>query len=239
MANSHEPPPLDTATMHRVGGQLGSNPAGIFQDVAGRRYYVKTLESAAHARNEMIAAKLYQLAGAPTLRYVETKDPCQIATEWLELDKKCIAHLNQREREQARHWFGVHAWTANWDAAGFHGDNQGVFNGKVLTLDVGGALAFRAQGDPKGAAFGSRVDELELLRSDRDNPHAVRLFGGMAPGELEQAILVVARIPDERIRQTVIDNGGSQKLAEKMLARKADMARRLVIAAQIETNWQR
>ncbi|MFI3121616.1 MAG: hypothetical protein QX203_16715 [Methylococcaceae bacterium] len=223
---SAEMPLIDTATMQRVGGQLGSNPAGIFQDDNGRRYYVKTLESPAHAHNEMIAAKLYQLAGAPTLTYLYTNAPDQIATEWVELDKKCIAHLSQSERKQAQRWFGVHAWTANWDAAGFNGDNQGVINGKVLTLDVGGALAFRAQGDPKGKAFGIRVDELDALRSDDGNPHAVKLFADMSADDTRQAIRVVVRIPDEKIRQVIIDSGGDHAMAEKMIARKADMARR-------------
>lgn len=219
-------PLLDTTTMQRVGGQLGTNPAGIFQDDNGRRYYVKTLESPAHARNEMIAAKLYQLAGAPILTYLSTNAPEQIATEWVELDKKSIAHLSQSEHKQAQRWFGVHAWTANWDAAGFNGDNQGVVNGKVLTLDVGGALAFRAQGDPKGKAFGIRVDELDVLRNDDGNPHAVKLFADMSPDDIKQAISVVVRIPDEKIRQVIIDSGGGHALAEKMIARKADMTRR-------------
>ncbi len=221
-------PVIDTATLQRVGGQLGTNPAGIFQDDSGQRYYVKTLESVAHARNEFIAAKLYQLAGAPTLTYVRTKAPDQIATEWVELNKKCIAHLSEEERKQAQQWFGVHAWTANWDAAGFDGDNQGVANGKVLTLDVGGALEFRAQGDPKGKAFADCVEELDVLRSDNDNPHAVKLFGDMSTEEIEQAISVVTRIPDEQIRRVVIENGGSEKLAKKMIARKADMDGRVV-----------
>ena len=220
-------PTIDAATMQRVHGQLGTNPAGIFQDGSGRRYYVKTLETAAHARNEFIAAKLYQLAGAPTLTYLITKAPDQIATEWVQLDKKCVAHLTESERKQAQRWLGVHAWTANWDAAGYNGDNQGVVNGEVLTLDVGGALAFRAQGDPKGKAFGARVDELDVLRCDNGNPHAVKLFGDMSPEDIKQAIMVVVRIPDEQIRQVIKDNGGSDKLAEKMIARKADMAERL------------
>ncbi|MGR8929552.1 MAG: hypothetical protein ACU836_02845 [Gammaproteobacteria bacterium] len=220
-------PLIDTFAMRRVGGQLGSNPAGIFEDHNGRRYYVKTLESSAHARNELIAARLYQLAGAPTLTYVATISPDQIATEWVELEKKCVAHLSESERKQAQRWLGVHAWTANWDAAGFNGDNQGVVNGKVLTLDVGGALAFRAYGDPKGKAFGTSVDELDVLRSDDGNPHAIRLFAGMNSEDIEQAIRVVVRIPDERIRQVVIDSGGSHKLADKMIARKADMTSRL------------
>jgi hypothetical protein len=212
--------------MRRIGGQLGTNPAGVFQDGNGRRYYVKTLESAAHACNELIAAELYQLAGAPTLTYVRTIAADQVATEWVELDKKCIAHLNESERKQAQQWFGVHAWTANWDAAGFNGDNQGVVDGKVLTLDVGGALEFRAQGDPKGKAFGTRVDELDVLRRDDGNPHAVKLFADMGPEVIELAIMVVLRIPDESIRQVIIDSGGSHALVEKMIARKADMARR-------------
>jgi hypothetical protein len=206
---------------------LGSNPGGVFVDERGRRYYVKTLESPAHARNEMVAARLYQLAGAPTLTYVRTSAPDQIATQWIHLDKKCVAHLSESERKQAQQWFGVHAWMANWDAAGFDGDNQGVSNGTVLTLDVGGALAFRAQGDPKGKAFGIHVGELDVLRCDDDNPHAVKLFADMSPDDIKQAIMLVVRIPDEQIRKIIVDSRGSDKLAEKMIARKSDMAGRL------------
>jgi hypothetical protein len=224
---SADVPLIDTTNMQRIAGQLGTNPGGIFQDSSGRRYYVKTLESPAHACNESIAARLYQLAGAPTLTYVRTTAPDQIATQWVRLDKKCVAHLSETERKQAQRWFGVHAWTANWDVAGFDGDNQGVCNGKVLTLDVGGALAFRAQGDPKGKAFANHVDELEVLRCDGGNPHAVKLFADMSADEIKQAIMLVVRIPDEQIHKLIIDSCGNDKLAEKMIARKADMAERL------------
>jgi hypothetical protein len=219
---------IDTSTLQRIGGQLGSNYAGIFQDDSGRRYYVKTLESAAHARNELIAARLYQLAGAPTLNYVPTEAPDQIATVWLALDKRRVARFSASELKQAQQWLGVHAWTANWDVAGFDGDNQGVVNGKVLTLDMGGALAFRAHGDPKGKAFGTRVGELDSLRNDEDNPHAARLFADMAQGEIEQAIMKVVQIPDAQIRQCIQGNGGSLSLADKMIARKNDIAQRLL-----------
>ena len=221
---------LDTAALHRVGGRLGSNPAGVFEDAAGKRYYVKSLESAALARNEYLAAALYALAGAPTLRYVRCNDACAVATEFVALDKKLVAQLSDAERRAAQHWLGVHAWTANWDAAGYTGDNQGVAEGRVLTLDVGGALEFRAQGDPKGKAFGLQVGELDALRTDADNPHAVRLFGGMDAAAVRDAIAVVASIPDVRIRATVAEYSGSAALADKLLARKADLARRLAAA---------
>jgi hypothetical protein len=224
--------PIDTATMQRVGGQMGSNPAGVYQDRHGRRFYVKSLESPAHAKNEIIAAKLYQLAGAPTLTYVSAKEPNQIATVLVQLDKKHVSHLSDNERKQAQAWLGVHAWTANWDAAGFNGDNQGVINGVVTTLDVGGALEFRALGERKGKAFGTYVGELHTLRSDGDNPHAVRLFGDMSPEEIKEAIAVVTRIPDASIRSVIDENGGGAPLAEKMIARKADMAKRMISTIQ-------
>jgi hypothetical protein len=93
---------------------------------------------------------------------------------------------------------------------------------------VGGALAFRAQGDPKGKAFGTRVGELDALRNDADNPHAARLFADMGPGDIQQAIMKVTRIPDAQIRQCILDNGGTASLADKMIARKNDMAQRLL-----------
>ena len=219
--------PIDTTLMKQIGGSLGTNLGGVFEDGRGRRYYVKTLESPAHARNERIAAALYRLAGAPTLTYVRTYADDQIATEWIELDKRCVARLSDDERRQAQRWLGVHAWTANWDAAGYHGDNQGVAGGTVLTLDVGGALAFRAQGAPKGKAFAAQVGELDLLRHDHGNPHAVQLFGDMSAEAVAQAIETVVRIPDELIRRVIAEGGGSKQLAEKMVARKGDMERRI------------
>jgi hypothetical protein len=218
---------IDTATLQKVGRRMGSNPGGVYQDASGRRFYVKSLESPAHASNERLAAKLYQLAGAPTLRYVRTADPSEVATVFVALDKTHLSQLSADERKAAQRWLGVHAWTANWDAAGFGGDNQGVAGGMVLTLDVGGALEFRAQGDPKGRAFGTSVGELDLLRTDVGNPHAVRLFGDMSAADINGAIAVVTRIPDDAIRRVVADHGGSSALADKMIARKADMAARI------------
>lgn len=218
---------IDSGTLRQVGRQLGSNPAGVFEDAQGRCFYVKTLESPAHARNELIAARLYQLAGAPTLNYQSTMQANQLATEWVRLDKKNVAQLDPAERTQAQRWLGVHAWTANWDVAGFLGDNQGVVDGIVLTLDVGGALEFRGMGDPKGKAFGTNVGELDTLRRDADNPFAVKLFGGMSDADVQAAIEVVTRIPDACIRQVIAEHGGSGALADKMIARKADMVRRL------------
>jgi DNA-binding beta-propeller fold protein YncE len=219
--------PIDIRCMERVGGQLGTNPAGIYSDSNGQKYYVKILASPMHARNEFLAAKLYLLAGAPVLNYLPSMDPCQIVTRWVELDKKKISHFSESERRQAQRWFAVHAWTANWDAAGFDGDNQGVADGKVLTLDVGGALAFRAHGAPKGKAFGTSVEELNVLRNDQDNPHAMKLFSDITPEQLHCSIQSVTKISDKKIGDVILENGGGKKLVDKMIARKKDMCFRL------------
>ena len=83
-------PLLDTQTMQRIGGQLGSNPAGIYQDNSGQQYYVKELESLAHARNEFIAAQLYRLAGAPTLTYVPTLSANRLRPNGLSLIRSAL-----------------------------------------------------------------------------------------------------------------------------------------------------
>ena len=212
--------PIDTSLMTRVGGQLGSNFAGIFEDDNGQRYYVKELESPILARNELVAAKLYQLTGAPTLTYIPTVEPNQVATLWEKLDKQNLAHFSEDERRQAQQWFAVHAWTANWDALGLHGDNQGVLNGKVLTIDIGGALLFRACGDPKGKAFSDDVNEIDTLRTQQDNRHAYELFGSISKFQLIDALARVSRIADEAIINTILLNDGSEKLATKMVNRK-------------------
>ena len=227
---------IDTSQLRQLSGRMGSNPGGIFQDANGRRFYVKSLESPLYARNELLAAKLYQLAGAPTLTYVPSTRPDQVATELVDLTKNNVAQLCPLERKQAQRWLGVHAWTANWDVAGFLGDNQGVVDGTVLTLDVGGALQFRAMGDPKGKAFGPHVSELNTLRRNADNPFATKLFGDMNDDAIRASILVVTRIPDESIRQLITDHGGGNALAEKMIARKADMARQLADYSLVEAN---
>ncbi len=230
----HGGPVIDTARLRRVGGGLGSHPAGVYEDEAGRRWYVKTLESRAQADNERLAARLYRLAGAPVLRQLPTARPDQVATEWLVLDKRHLAHFSAAERRQAQHWLGVHAWLANWDAAGFAGDNQGVAAGTVYTLDVGGALEFRAQGEPKGRAFGTTVGELDTLRHSADNPQARRLFGDMQGAQIGHAIRVVTALAPARIRQVLAEAGARPALADTLIARQADMARRLAA----EPAWQ-
>lgn len=224
---------LEAKSLRKVGNQMGSNPGGVFEDDSGRRYYVKKGKSADHVRNELAAAKLYQLAGAPTLNYRDVDGGLHVATEMANLGKKRVQDFTAAERAKAQEDFVVHAWLGNWDAVGLEGDNQGTVNGVPTSLDLGGALEYRAQGAPKGSAFGTSVGELDTLRDPKINPISAKVFGGMKPEQIRTAAAKVTGLSDADIRSTVKAAGADDKLADKLIARRDDIAKRLGIAGPV------
>ena len=220
------PPPLDPSALKRVGKQMGSNPGGVFEDEKGRKFYVKEGRSKDHVRNEMTAADLYDLAGAPTLNYREVAGGAHIASEMEKLDKDHASQLSDAERKKAKRDFAAHAWTANYDAVGTGGDNLVAVHGEPFSVDLGGALEYRAQGKPKGAAFGNQVTELDSMRDPGIAPDASKVFGDITPSEFRESAARVTRISDNAIRGAVKARGGTDALADKMIARRDDIAKR-------------
>jgi hypothetical protein len=172
-------PALKMNHLSKKGGKLGSNEGGLYEHPNGDKFYIKKPATKAHVTNERTAAKLYQLAGAKTLDYRDVEGGDHVATEWQQLEKKNIKDFTPAERKEAAQDFAIHCWLSNWDAAGTGGDNQGVLNGKTTTLDVGGSLRFRAQGGPKGEAFGTKVSEFDTMRDKGMSPDAAKLFAPM------------------------------------------------------------
>jgi phage-related protein (TIGR01555 family) len=218
--------PLDVGSLKKVGAQKGSNPGGVYEG-EGKKFYVKQGKSKDHVKNEMIAAALYDLAGTPTLNYRPVKGGDHIATEMENLDKDNAAKLSPAERQEAAKDFSVHAWLGNWDAVGTGGDNLGTIKGVPTPLDLGGALEYRARGAPKGKAFGSTVGELDTLR-DPKNRDAAGIFGKMTPAQMRESARYVIGIKDEKIKATVEKLGGSAALADKLIARKKDIAEKML-----------
>ena len=182
-------PPLDPSMLKRVGKQMGSNPGGVFEDEKGRKFYVKEGRSKDHVRNEMTAADLYALAGAPTLNYREVAGGAHIASEMEKLSKSHASELSDAERKKAKRDFAAHAWTANYDAVGTGGDNLVAVHGEPFSVDLGGALEYRAQGKPKGAAFGNQVTELDTMRDPGIAPDASKVFGDITPSEFRRSAM--------------------------------------------------
>ena len=215
----------------KVGGPLGTSGGGQYVDGAGRKFYVKESRTNDHARNEVLAGKLYQATGAP----VVASDLIDLGGGKLGTVSAWQEHEggfkpgNAGQKQEARGHFATHAWLGNWDAVGLAGDNQVPMGGKLTTVDVGGALNYRAQGAPKAPAdFGTEVLETRTMR-DPKLP-AGKVFGGMSDAELQASVLRVAGVDDDAIRALAMRHGpGSEAdrtaLAQKLVARKQDLAR--------------
>lgn len=227
---------LTLSQLQKTGGQLGSNPGGKYQDPeTGKEYYVKHSKSNSHALNELLASKLYEAAGAPTLATKKVdlgNGQLGTATEWQQ-----VTPFNKNDPEHlkaAQEHFAAHAWLGNWDAIGLGYDNQGLVHGVMHTLDPGGALLYRAQGAEKGELFGNKANEYETLRHP-NFPQAHSIFGNMTPAELQASAKLVAKVSDKQIRELVNEHGPGDAVSKlnltiKLIARKRDIMRRAGLA---------
>ncbi|WP_019024070.1 MULTISPECIES: phage minor head protein [unclassified Thioalkalivibrio] len=227
-------PPLNTADMDQIGGQGGSNPGGMYRDRQGDRWYVKNPPDPDQARNEVLAARLYALAGVdvPDVRMATRDGRTAVASKVLDgVERNPNALRGTNKPAGARDGFAVDAWLANWDVVGLEYDNMMVRAGKAIRIDTGGALLYRAQGQRKGDAFGDSVTEWISLRDPSTNSQAASVFGGMDQAALQASARRVLEVSDADIRSTVMaygpgDTAARTALANRLIARKRDIAKR-------------
>lgn len=223
----------DFRGLKRVGGQRGSNPAALFEDEDGQRWYVKAQKSPEHANNEALASALYRKTYTITTPEVHTGSGApglgegpQTASEWLDVEQPNFDDpIFQRDIKSS---FATHAWLANWDAAGMGMDNVAVEKGTPfpVEIDVGGSLLFRAQGGAKGDLFGDSVTEFDTLRDPRYAPSASRLFGDMSAEELAQSAEWIEKITPKEIRALVAEHDMPPELGDRLIARQNDIVAR-------------
>jgi SPP1 gp7 family putative phage head morphogenesis protein len=231
--------PPDMASLTQVGGQGGSNPGGLFQDTStGAKWYIKWPKDAEAMRNEVLAAKLYQLGGVdvPELHLVTYQGRPAIASRYVEgLTKGTPAQL--AAAAGTADGFAFDAWLANWDAVGLTYDNLLLRAGKAYRIDVGASLRYRAQGTLKpSASFGNTVGELDSMLNAGLNPQAAVVFGQIDKAQLEAGVKRLLALDEAQIRATVEAYGPSDpatrvKLADQLIARRADMAKRFASLA--------
>lgn len=209
----------------------GSNPGFFATDPTdGSEWLVKKPPSKAHAANELLANELYRALGVdvPELKPALVAGEDGVASRIVK-DLRTGQITDPVLLAKARRDFAADAWLANWDVVGLSHDNLAVTpGGRVVRLDTGGALQFRAKGKPKGAAFGDKVGELDSLRSGT-NPQASSVFGGMTKQELVDSIKRVTKLSDDTVRNLVsrriADPQEAAALSATLIARKADLAK--------------
>ena len=239
------PPPLTTSTpdlnpdqLRQIGGQRGSNRGGTYVDEAtGTEWYVKFPASEDMARNEVLAAKLYEAAGidVPDLRLIQLDGQPAIASRIV--DGLAKGAPDALAKGGALDGFAVDAWLANWDVAGATMDNLLMRGARAFRVDTGGALRYRAQGGLKGQAFGDQVTEIQSLRNTGTAPQAARVFGKMTDADIERSVARVLAVNDDEIDRLLAEFGPRDpatrlELSARLKARKADLARQYPNAAR-------
>lgn len=228
-----DPVPMDD--WEQVGKQEGSNDGGWFEDDDGVEWYCKFPQTGAHARNEVLAARLYEAVGVhvPELKLVSRDGKTGVASRKIDGLEKDPDGLADGAVGGVVEGFAADAWLANWDVVGLVYDNLLVDpDGQAVRVDTGGALIFRAQGSPKGAAFGDTVAEIESLRSEK-NKTASRAFAGVTDEDIAHGVARIAALSDDHIRRIVGTWGpGSEaqrsSLADRLIARKSDLVNRFL-----------
>lgn len=219
--------------MTQIGPQKGSNPGGLFQDTdSGQQWYIKFIPES-KAKNEMLTAKLYELAGVESVdyRFVVLPDGREgLASKWIDGLTESRSALEALPAGVGE-GFAVDAWLANWDVIGQGYDNMKLLKNRAVRVDTGGGLIYRAQGGEKGAAFGDKVGELDSLRDANTNPQAANIFGRLKPKQIEASVARVLLIQDDDILAQVMkygpgDEDDRRELARKLIARKQDLFER-------------
>lgn len=221
----------------KTGPQGGSNPGCKFKDPSGQEWYCKFPKDSDTAKSEVLAAKLYALAGlsAQDCMLVSKGGKTAIATKWVNI-QKAPSPAALAAADGALAGFAVDAWLGNWDVVGLAFDNLQIGpDGKAHRVDAGGSLEYRAQGEKK--PFGPKVDELDTLRDAGKNAQAAAVFGGMTDADITASAAKVLAISDVAIRAMVNQHGpgdasAKAKLAETLIARKKDIAAKFPEAAK-------
>jgi hypothetical protein len=204
--------PADLPVVRTLGGSTG---AKLVKDPAtGREFVLKKGANPGHLREEAHADALYRAMGldVPESRIYDTAaGPVKLAEFHAGVTlgelKRTDPAAYAKAREEVRKGFVADALLGNWDVIGMGADNILVTPaGKVLRIDNGGSLRYRAQGAQKSPSqWTGTVGELDTLRNPSMNSAAAEVFGGITAGEIKaqaKALLrkraaIVKAAPDE------------------------------------------
>jgi ADP-ribosyltransferase exoenzyme len=182
----------DLKVIRTLGGSTG---AKLVEDKNGKQYVLKTGGNHGHLREEVAADELYRAMGLDVPRsklYERPGGPVKLSEFHA---GKTLGELERTDPAgyqaavwQLRKGFVADALMGNWDVIGASADNILVTPaGKVLRIDNGGLLRYRAQGALKSSSqWGNTVSELSSLRNSGINPAAAKIFGSITDAEIKQ-----------------------------------------------------
>jgi SPP1 gp7 family putative phage head morphogenesis protein len=192
-----------------------------------------------HAANEVAANRLLSLFGVavPDSKTVMIDGKTHALNSYIDGLKK-VGLDELAESSEVQKSFVAHAILGNWDAIGASVDN--VFktpDGKVVWIDNGGSMGFRAQGSPKpttswDAPAGDIVSELKSMRESGMSPSGAKTWGKMTDAAIAENILDLNLSYDD-IRKAVLGShlySGQPDQAAKLDALANKVSKRLQFA---------
>lgn len=160
--------PSDLSSLKVIKSLGGSTGAQLVEDAKGNQYVMKkgTNTSSDHVRTEYLTNQLYDLLGlrVPDFELYEDNGEAVMLSKYIPMTKVPSA----KNYDDMAKGFVVDAFLANWDV--YQNDNCLVDSaGRIVRVDNGGALNYRAQGSKK--IFGDKVDD--FLSMQKYNPSVV------------------------------------------------------------------
>lgn len=188
-----EPFPNDVDALEVVKQLPGSTGAQLVRDPnTGTLYVRKRGANEAHLREEMTADAVYRALGVNVPEFQQYRDANGKLVKLARYipDTTSLANLDAKAKKKAiaqlREGFAADALLGNWDVIGLDEDNVLIStDGTVYRIDNGGAMRFRAQGQPKAPeAFNGGVVDLWGMRDKAINRSAAGVFGTLTPAEI-------------------------------------------------------
>ncbi len=212
---------------------------GIFNDTQNVLWNVQPASSESHARNQFLAANLYNFAGVS----VEHTDLVEIDPEKIPggsgVGVKTVhapttagivdtMTTSASARKQVNENFAIDAWLGNWDVVGLGYENLSVDKyGEVKRTNIGGSLLYRANGQPKGAAFSDEVTEIDSLRNPHVNPSSAKVFADVTDDDIRAGVAKLENLSpniiDFVVEQSGFTGAEATKLKNTLKARRQDL----------------
>lgn len=233
---------LNADNLKQTGQGMGTQKGGVFEDKGtGTQFYVKFPDNPDQAVNEFLAASMYRLFGVefPNTRLVMKEGKVVgVASEMMPGAKMITPDEFVALPEAIKADFikssVVDMYLGNWDVVG-NGPNYNIMqlpSGKIVRIDPGGALNYRAQGAAK--QLSDDLAELKTMLDDSVAPTAAKVFksatgsGAEWRGLVSEAVDAILTTPPRVIDELIAGVGikDADKLIKVLELRRAALEKR-------------
>jgi hypothetical protein len=230
----------DATSWKKVSGSQGTEKGGVYEAPNGDRFYVKVPDNPERAQNEVLANKLYQLAGARTApaELVMVGGQLGSATRMLEGHQK-VNWDNDLQTELASLNLAQHVWLNNWDAIGAGSENpmanivlgsleKGMSKKQQFIVDTGGSLDYSGAGGSGKKQFSPDAGQTwDNMQNHAINPSAAKVFKSQDPDAYLQGLAMVAKVDTDYAKALVerYRPNDSEKLIQTLMDRQKSLTK--------------